>query len=133
MILFDILTNKEVIDKLLKLDGMALKTASRFAELRPTFIEWLHKSNLQYKLKYTPHKKTNHQLTNIRYVVTGFRNKQFIQILTNIGAIQSTSVSKNIDMVIVKSVDDMTGKMEEAIALKIPIITYDDFIIKYKI
>jgi hypothetical protein len=36
-------------------------------------------------------------------------------------------------MVIVKSVDDMTGKMEEAIALKIPIITYDDFIIKYKI
>jgi NAD-dependent DNA ligase len=132
-ILINNLTEQEIIDKLLQIDGMAIKTASQFATLRPEFVKWIKTTKLENKLTYKQMKIIKHELTNKRYILTGFRNKSLITKLTNLGAIQGSSVTKNIDIVIVKSLDDETGKMEEAKILNIPIITLDKFIEKYNI
>ena len=56
--------------------------------------------------------------------MTGFRDKELIQKLKDIGAENSASVSKNTFVVLVKiDKDEDTSKAEEARKLDIPIMT----------
>ena len=74
-------------------------------------------------------------ITNILYkkivVMTGTRDEKVKQILEEKGAILSNTVSKNTFLLITKSKDDTTVKIKDAIKLKIPIVTPDEFIKKY--
>lgn len=132
----DILTSKEP-DKekksnLLKVEGVADKTADKFIEHIPEFIKFLDNANLKYKLEKdhvvsTEFDKTN-QLFKKKIVITGFRDKTLLEKLKDVGAENSATVSKNTFVVIVKEdKDEDTGKADQARKLNIPIMTLEEF------
>lgn len=137
----DILVTEESsvskVDKVEKISGMAKKTAVKFVEKIPEFVEWAKQSKLQERLIYEKIKLVSpskqHELAGKRYVMTGFRDKDLIERLDSVGAIQGSSVSKNTFVVLVKDKDETTGKAEEARKLGIQIMTPDEFIERYKI
>ena len=60
-------------------------------------------------------------------MITGFRDKELSETLDKMGAKLSTAISKNTFVVIVKDLDDITGKIEKAKEKGIPIVQVDDF------
>jgi NAD-dependent DNA ligase len=116
--------------------GMAQKSAEAFVTKIEDFKIFLHECDLEHKLQLemeTEPKKvdTSHPLYQKTIVLTGTRDKQIIDYLKDVGALQGTNVSKNTFMVIAKTSNDDTGKAEEARKLNIPIVTVDQFILTY--
>ena len=66
-------------------------------------------------------------------ILTGFRDKELQNKLEEIGAKLGNSVSKNTFIVLVKDLDETTGKVDEAKKLNIPIMTIDEFKKKYNL
>ena len=133
-------SSSDLVSKLQTIPGMAAKTSSQFGKTLPAFVAWMEKAGLEAKLNATPNAtpkatpnatplKTNQTKANPlygkKYVITGFRDKALVKKLTELGAINSTSVSKNTDFVIVKSKghDGDTGKAKEARALGLKLVT----------
>ena len=136
----DILTSKESDkekkSKLVKVEGIANKTADKFVENIPDFIKFLDNANLMYKLQKqeVPPSEFDetHPLFNKKIVMTGFRDKELLERLKSIGAENSATVSKNTFAVIVKEdKDEDTGKADQARKLNIPIMTLEEFNKKY--
>ena len=74
---------------------------------------------------------SSHPLHNKTVVLTGTRDKQVVEFLKVVGAVQGTTVSKNTVLVVAKKKEDDTGKAEDARKLNIPILGVDEFIHKY--
>ena len=132
-------TNKsDKIKMISKVQGMAKKTAEQFVDKIELFIEFMNESKLTDKLIYVPkHEQHNivinetHPLYKKKYVMTGFRDKDLMDKLSALGAEQASSVSKNTFVVIVKNLDEDTGKVDDAKKLNIPIMTHQMIIEKY--
>lgn len=129
-------TDQEKIAKLVKVEGVAKKTAEKFVEHIPSFIKFMKEAKLDSKLTLTITEPSeidkSHPLYGKKIVMTGFRDKDLIQKLKDIGAENSASVNKNTFVVLVKcDKDELTGKTEEAKKLDIPIMTLDEFVNKY--
>jgi NAD-dependent DNA ligase/predicted flap endonuclease-1-like 5' DNA nuclease len=129
-------TDEQKIAKLITIEGIAKKTAEKFVKHIPDFITFMKEAKLDDKLTNYQTVSTYIDITNPLYdkkiVITGFRNKELIQKLKDLGADNTSTINKNTFALIVK--DDIninTGKTEEAKKLDIPIITYQDFINKY--
>ena len=130
----DILTSdnsdEEKIALIKSIKGMEKKTAERFIANIPKFMDFVKVAKLEYKITDLPQpveKDTSHPLYNKSIIITGFRNKELSDELKQIGANESSAVSKNTFAVIVKSKDEDTGKVEAAKAKDIPIYTVDEF------
>jgi NAD-dependent DNA ligase len=63
--------------------------------------------------------------------MTGFRDSELQENLKNVGAKLGSSVSKNTFVVLVKDIDEDTGKAADARKLGIPLLTPEGFIAKY--
>jgi NAD-dependent DNA ligase len=63
--------------------------------------------------------------------MTGFRDKELTAILEEVGVELSGSVSKNTFMVVVKDIDDDTGKADKARKMKVPMMNVVSFKEKY--
>jgi DNA ligase (NAD+) len=127
-------TNKEKVAAVEEVKGMASKTAEAFVSKIDDFKDFMMETGLSYKMnekKKTIHVNKNHPLFNKTVVLTGTREKQVVEFLKGVGAIQGASVSKNTDLVVAKTKEDDTGKAEEARKLNIPIMGVDEFIKKY--
>jgi NAD-dependent DNA ligase len=128
-------TEKQKIERVTMIKGMAEKTATLFIAKIDDFKEFLKESGLESKLYI----KTDcdvpcnqdHPLYQKTIVLTGTRDKQIIEYLKQVGAIQGSSISKNTFMVVAKSADEDTGKAEEARKINIPILSVDQFVKKY--
>ena len=132
------LSNADQVVKLIKVDGLARKTAEKFIEKIPTFIKFMKEANLDinnYLAKSTPMISmniNNHPLYNQKIVLTGFRDKELEEKIVSFGGEISGSVSKNTFAVIVKDdIETVSTKTKSAISLNIPIMTADDFTKKY--
>ena len=128
-------TDKQKLIKIQKIDGFKEKTAMLFVPYIKQFISFLKDINQTDKLKNVSSKnidKTN-PLYNKKIVITGFRDKSLQQILQEKGAKLGTSVSKKTDIVIVKELDDDTGKADKARKLGITLMTPEIFKSKFKI
>lgn len=142
-----ILTNKyqpsEKISMLKEIVSMAEKTSSRFVENIDKFVMFMKEIHLDDKLmshsNVASNKNTNkppeinHILNGKKYIMTGFRDKEIISNLETIGAIQGTSINKTISVVIVKTNDVENVKVKQAQELGIPIMTIEEFKLKYKV
>ena len=136
----DILISDESEDEKIKaiaeVKGMAVKTAEVFVNKISDFKEFLMKCGLEDKL-YEKAVKQNmdqtHPLFQKSIVLTGTRDKDIIEFLKNVGANQSSNVSKNTFLVIAKDKDDDTGKAEEARKLNVPIMSVQEFIQIYSV
>jgi len=131
----DILTtgedDKAKVAKLVKVDGVAHKTAERFVKAIPAFLGFMEAANLENKLtaKKPPKKAedTSHPLYGKKIVFTGGKDKALIEELLEVGAEVASAVSKNTFVVIAKSHDEDTGKADTARKLNIPIMTVAEF------
>ena len=144
----DILLSKESneakIKKLTEIKGMASKTASAFVEKIPDFIAFLKETGLEGKMLVPKEataaalapviSKPNHPFSNMTIVVTGLTEKVIEDNVKSIGAKFGSSVSKNTDILVAKSVTESSGKLDKArelnktLAKPILIISLDDFI-----
>ena len=129
--------NKEkLIEDVIKVKGMARKTAEAFVEKIPAFLDFLKEIGLEYKLqqKITSTLVTvlqDHPLYKKTVVFTGFRDNELQTKLKNVGAVIGSSVSKNTFAVLTKDKDDKTGKILDAIKLDVPVMTPEEFTEKY--
>ena len=126
----------EKINQLKSIKGMEQKTAEKFVKNIPKFMDFIQTAKLEEKLKDIPLEEPKDE-TNPLYdksiVITGFRNKELSDELKQIGANESSAVSKNTFAVIVKSEDEETGKTEAAKQKNIPIYTIHSFKEKYNL
>ena len=133
----DILTSKDerniLLKKLLNVDGIAEKTANQFLDNREKFINWIKETNLQDKLNYKIKGPTGHQLEGKKFVKTGSVDEDLLKKLIEIGMIKSGSISKNIEFLIADDKDSGTGKIDDAIKAKVPIMTSEEVYKNYSL
>ena len=129
-------TSAEKLEVLKAIEGMAKKSAEKFLSHIPAFVEWAKLAGLESRLIYKVKPKsgdTGHELYGKKWVMTGFRDKELIQKLEKVGAVQQSAVSKKTLMVIVKDKDEDTGKAEEARRLGVQVLTPEEIVEKYKL
>ena len=132
-------STKEKISKIASIKGMAQKTAEAFVQAIPNFIQFIHETGLTHKLLQQASEKNqiveakdpSHPLFGKTIVMTGFRDAAIQQAITNVGAKLGSSVSKNTFLVLVKDLDEDSGKAQDAKKLGIQLMTPDEFKTKY--
>jgi NAD-dependent DNA ligase len=120
------------IKKLTRIKGIALKTAELFVSSIENFIQFLKDNKLEHKLQSNIQHiniqvNTGHPFYNKTIVVTGTRDKHVLEKIQNCGAILGTIVNKTTALVVAKTVDEDTKKIEDARKLNIPIVSIVDF------
>jgi len=70
-------------------------------------------------------------MTGITVVFTGFRNKDWENIITDAGGKITTSISKNTTEVVASDIHEESGKLKKARELGISIMSRDEFAEKY--
>ena len=132
----DILTseidNKEKINLVKSVDGIATKTAEQFVNSIPKFIEFMESAGLLNKLKKIHSENDeiidkDHVLYGKKIVMTGFRDKELSDLIKLNGGEVVDSVSKNTFAVIVKDKNEDTGKALQAKKLNIHLMLIDEF------
>ena len=145
----DILTSTEnnavKKTKLLKLEGIASKTADNFISHIQEFLDFIRIANLEYKIKTpinTPDVDVkpsiivnqDNELNNKQIVLTKFRDIKLAEKIKELGGILSDSVNINTFVVVVKeNIDEETTKTKKAKKLNIPIMTKTMFEEKYQL
>ena len=127
----DVFTNKSVqnVDVLSKIKGIERKTAQLFVDNIPNFMSFLEECKMTNKLHNHVEKVEvkSHPLNGKTIVMTGFRDKDLEQRLKGIGVKVGSSVSKNTHVLLVKTLENTSSKIEEAKKLGIEIVEVDKF------
>lgn len=129
----------EKVKRISAVEGMAEKTAEQFVTHIPSFLAFLKEINLQAQQQQAKQQAQQqapekaHALYGKQYVMTGFRDKELIEKLTVVGAEQGSAVRKNTFVVLVKDTITNNNKTLEAKTLGIPILTADEFKVKYNL
>ena len=127
----DVFTNKSVqnVDVLSKIKGIERKTAQLFVDNIPNFMSFLEECKMTNKLHNHVEKVEvkSHPLNGKTIVMTGFRDKDLEQRLKGIGVKVGSSVSKNTHLLLVKTLENTSSKIEEAKKLGIEIVEVDKF------
>ena len=129
-------STQEKINKIASIKGMAKKTAEAFVQAIPNFIQFIHETGLTYKISQgeieaTKEKDTSNPLFGKTIIMTGFRDASIQQLIKDVGAKLGSSVSKNTFLVLVKDLEEDSGKVLDAKRLGIPVLTLEQFKIKY--
>lgn len=125
-------SDDDKIAKLIMVDGWSTKSSTEFVKHIDAFVTFLKECGLDYKLNEVPVSKakgldTTHPLYGKKIVFSGFRPKELMEKIQAKGAEIGSSVSKKTFAVIVKSMDEDTGKAEQAKALGVSVMTPDAF------
>ena len=115
---------------------MEKKTSERFVTNIPKFMTFIEKAKLEDKLNDIPvveEKDESNPLFDKSIIITGFRNKELSEELKEIGANESSAVSKNTFAVVIKNNDEETGKSQAAKEKNIPIYTAEEFKEKFNL
>jgi len=125
----------EKIEKLSKIKGLENKTAKAFVSHIEDFKIFLNHCKLNDKLEIRPvTPKTvdsSHELYEKNIVMSGFRDKELENQIKSVGGKIGSSVNKKTFVLIVKDVDESSGKIEDAKNHDISILLKDAFIEKY--
>ena len=127
-------TNVEKIAKVSAIKGMAFKSSEAFVDRIPNFIHFIEEAGLTNKLSQVASPKqfdTLNPLFGKTIVMTGFRDADLQNKLKDVGAKIGTSVSNTTFVVLVKNLDEDTGKAADAKKLGIPLMTLEGFQEKY--
>ena len=134
------ISDEEKIANIKSIRGMEKKTAERFVQNIPKFLEFVKVAKLEDKLNETmlglqqqPTIDETNPLYEKSIVITGFRNKELSEELKSLGVRESSAVSKNTFAVIVKDKDEDTGKIAAAKQKNIPIYTSLEFKDKFNL
>ena len=120
------------INDIIKIKGIAKITAEQFITNLPKFykfyeeldIKCINKNNSSIIIKQ---EDINKNIYNKKFVFSGFRNKDYNKIIIDYGGSISDSISKNIDILVVKNISENTTKINKAKELGISIISKEEF------
>tara|TARA_Y100000748_G_C15501092_1_gene490119 strand:- start:273 stop:3596 length:3324 start_codon:yes stop_codon:yes gene_type:complete len=130
----DILQSEESsqakLDKLVKMKGLGEKTAKLFVDNIDAFKVFLVKAKLLYKLddfvkQQEKVVKYEGPLSGKTIIMTGFRDKELIELIKKAGGKMGSSVSKSTFKVIVQDMDQDTDKANKARELGILMLDTD--------
>lgn len=125
------------VAKLVAIDGIEKKSAQAFVDHIPDFLKFLEECRLTDKLKIkvaTPAVvDESHPLFGKTIVLTGFRDKDLEEKLKGVGAKMGSSVSKNTFAVLVKDLNETSGKVADAKKHGVTVIVREEFVKKYLI
>ena len=115
--------------------GIGKENASEFVNNIPVFMEFLREIGLESKLTQGPIENKpkeeisipTHPLNGKKIVMTKTRDKDIIEALKKYGATLEDNMKKDIFVLIVKSKDDHSNKMDYATTNGIPIMTSQEF------
>jgi len=118
-------------DDIMKIKGMAKISAQQFIENLPKFYEFYEELGVKCVSKSSPatHQQLNTKLDifkDKKIVFTGFRNKEYEEILTKAGAKITTSVSKTTNYLIVKDKNETSSKIEKAQEFGVTIMSKEE-------
>lgn len=124
-------SNEQKLQNVSKLPGFKDKTAEAFVPHIKEFMEFVQKIGLTDQIRQKLPEKINidinHPLNGKKIVFTGIRDNILQQKLETFGVNINGSVSKTTDFVIVKDLNDDTGKAEKARELGIKMMTPEMF------
>jgi len=124
----------ELIEKIINIPGFSVKTAEKIANNIYKVKEFLKKVDKFVTYKEGIEEKDIMQLNKLKDIsvlFSGFRNKDLEkQIILNNGVI-STSVSKNLSVLVVKDKENNSSKIKKAKDLNIKILYESEFIEEY--
>ena len=123
------LSRDDFIVSLKTIDGIDDKISTMFVDNFPNFMEFYNTIKKYITIKAVIKKKpTGNKLVDKKIVMSGFRDKNIIEQITNNGGILVNTISKNTDILIIKdnTVSD-TVKVKKAVELGIEIYTLDEF------
>ena len=130
----NILLEKESDDvkiaKLESVSGWSTKTATEFVKHIGAFLAFLKECGLEDRAKISKTQTKiddSHVLYGKKIVITGFRPKELMELIKSKGGELTSSVSKKTFAVIVKSLDEDTGKAEQARQLGVSLMTPESF------
>ena len=111
---------------LITTDGIAEISAKLFIDNLPKFYKFYDDLNIKCNntnIVNTPIAKSiNNAINGKGFLFTGFRNKEYEKMITDLGGIIKTSISKNLDYLIVPNKDIDNTKIKKAQELGIKII-----------
>jgi len=125
--------NERNLGKLQAIRGIEKKSAESFLSHIEDFVAFIKECGLEYKLSEIP-KRTeknydeSHPLFGKSILMTGFRDKELEKQIIDVGGKIASSVSKNTFVVLVKDLDEKSGKIETAKKLGVDVLSRDDFI-----
>jgi DNA ligase (NAD+) len=128
------ISNCDKVAQLIKIDGLANKTAKKFVEQIPVFVDFMKEAKLTINtsLKSEAEKSKESSLYDKKIIMTGFRDKELEEKIKALGGEITSSVSKNTFVVIVKNdIETITTKTKSAKELNIPIMISSEFTEKY--
>ena len=138
--------DEEKIKMLRGIEGIGPENAKSFVSNIPTFMAFLKECDLEGKLSMA--NISNTQATNIeekanidtsnplfgkKIVMTKVRDKEIIEHLVKVGATLEDNIKKDTFVLIVKTHDDVSNKTKYATDNNIPIMTPQEFRVKYMV
>lgn len=138
----DILTTSESpaqkIEMLKSIKGIGSENAKEFVENIGPFLAFLKECDLESKLQrnavvspknvdVATNVDVTHPLYQKKIVMTKIRDKEIIEALAKYGATLEDTMKKDVFVLVVKSKDDMSSKMDFAKKNGIPIMTPEEF------
>lgn len=123
------------VAKLVAIDGIEKKSAEAFVSHIPEFLKFLEECGLMDKLKIKvatpPAADESHPLFGKTIVFTGFRDKDLEEKLKGLGAKMGSGVSKNTFAVLVKDMNESSGKVADAKKHGVTVMVREEFMEKY--
>ena len=130
----------DLIKKIVDIEGFSQKTALQVVDnldkSRIFLNEVLPFITLE-KIEKTKEKENevvdseNKILENMKICFSGFRDKELEKEIETNGGKVITSISKNTNVLIIKSFDDISSKINDAKKLEIEILEKEEFLLKY--
>jgi NAD-dependent DNA ligase len=122
---------KPTLDELIKIKGVEKTTAEKFIENIDKYLDFIKINKIKCNFKEKKKRIDNPEL-KINVVFTGFRDNELEQFIKLNGGSIKTTISSNIDYLIIKDSDTTSSKIKKAKELNIKIITKEEFENKFK-
>ena len=124
------------VEDIIKIKGMAKISAAQFIENLPKFFEFYEQLGIKCENKQAKHSDSSETIPvrsklpifkDKKVVFSGFRNKDYEQLIVANGGNITTTISKSTHYLIVKDKSDTSTKIEKANALGIQIMSKEEF------
>ena len=129
------ISNVVKINKITKIKGMSLKSATDFVDRLPIFFDFCEKILDRNKINqlFSTKKENiiiNHELYKKNIVITGFRDANLKKWIESVGGMIGNTIT-NKTYILITSLNNGNNKIKEANKLNIPIYLLNDFMKKY--
>lgn len=118
------------IEQLLTIEGVAVITADAFLKNLPNFWKFVEENKLEFvflgkesKIKSRP---MTSEVSNKKFVFTGFRSKELEDKIESLGGKLMSSVSGSTDYLVMKDPTEISGKTKKAVELGVKIISVEE-------